>query len=266
MGGKEQGDMLAFFSLLLVLSAAGAAVGAGTGSAFPESHLVTPAQGAQLNSWAGPFAVNTTWELCYSSYTMDQTPAEFHKRCDQYQLTMTIAHTSFDGKQGTCSGTCCDPDEGNCRECSDIGSNCTTETGNQATCAGQCSRDPRACSGPQGSSCGYKGNFTFGGFADGTWSGNTYKGTDACFLFRLGPGEPKRFGPKPGGEHWLGYQECRPHYYPRWGSFGDLSIGSDGPPGADGFCGQGMTFTSGEGEICGGTHWGETHLEVWRKA
>ena len=99
-------------SALLVLSAraaragarAGAAVGVGAGAragagvgagaAFPESRLISPAQGAQLNSWANQLT-DRKWALCYTSFTMGKTAAEFHKRCDQYKPTFTVAHNSL---------------------------------------------------------------------------------------------------------------------------------------------------------------------------
>ena len=88
-------------TLLVVLSAAGRAgalplalagvgagagavgAGAGAGAAFPGSRLVSPAQGARLNSWANQPA-GRRWALCYTSFTMGKTAAVFHESCDQY--------------------------------------------------------------------------------------------------------------------------------------------------------------------------------------
>ena len=89
--------------VLVLLCGAGPAAGAGTGTgtgtgagagAFPESQLVSPAQGAQLNTWANQ-TVDQRWELCYTSFGMNRTAAEFHRRCDQFKPTITVAHNSL---------------------------------------------------------------------------------------------------------------------------------------------------------------------------
>ena len=61
---------------------------------FPETQIVTPEWGALLNGWAKQPA-GQKWALCYSSDTMDKTATEFHKRCDQYTPTVTVAHNSL---------------------------------------------------------------------------------------------------------------------------------------------------------------------------
>ena len=71
-----------------------AAAGADAPGAFPESRIITPAQGAQLNSWANQTA-GRRWELCYTSFTMVKTVAEFHSRCDKYTPTVSVAHNSL---------------------------------------------------------------------------------------------------------------------------------------------------------------------------
>ena len=63
---------------------------------FPGSELVAPAQGAQLNSWANQ-PDGTAWELCYTTFTMDKTTAEFHSRCDSFAPTMTVARNAGAG-------------------------------------------------------------------------------------------------------------------------------------------------------------------------
>ena len=79
---------------VLVLSCgAGPAAGAEAG-AFPESRLVNLAQGAQLNTWANQ-TVGQRWELCYSSFGMNKTAEEFHRRCDRFKPTITVAHNSL---------------------------------------------------------------------------------------------------------------------------------------------------------------------------
>ena len=91
---------------MVLLCGAGPAAGAGTGTgagagaggagagAFPESQLVSPAQGVQLNAWAEQ-TVDQRWELCYTSFGMNRTAAEFHRRCDQFKPTITLAHNSL---------------------------------------------------------------------------------------------------------------------------------------------------------------------------
>ena len=87
--------------VLVLLCGAGPAAGAGTGTgagagagAFPESQLVSPAQGVQLNAWAEQ-TVDQRWELCYTSFGMNRTAAEFHRRCDQFKPTITVARNSL---------------------------------------------------------------------------------------------------------------------------------------------------------------------------
>ena len=89
-------DRRALLSVRLLVLSAGAQVGAGAGAegAFPESRLISPVQGAQLNGWANQTA-GRRWELCYTSFTMNKTAAEFHKRCDKYKPTVTVAHNSL---------------------------------------------------------------------------------------------------------------------------------------------------------------------------
>jgi hypothetical protein len=63
-------------------------------AAFPGSGLISPAQGVRLNDWANQTA-GRMWELCYTTSTMAQTAAEFHKRCDGYKPTVTVARNSL---------------------------------------------------------------------------------------------------------------------------------------------------------------------------
>ena len=135
--------------------------------AFPESRLTTAAQGTQINNWVGPLGVGLKWELCYTSFTMDKTPAEFHKRCDKYNITMTLAHTAFPQvPQGTYFGVC--SDRYNRDTCTVIGSDCPP---NDYKCTGVCSKDTlgmQSCSDLT-SPCGNTGNFTFGGYVRSTF-------------------------------------------------------------------------------------------------
>ena len=117
--------------------------------------------------------------------------------------------------------------------------------------------------------------YTFGGFAEGTWKGDdTYDRTSAGnFLFRLGGGAPEVYRPKGGeGEGRMDYQYHGPEYWPAWGSgssfcgpfctsdisFGkrDLTFGGEeygaeeysGELGRNGACNQGNrdpTYTAG---------------------
>ena len=59
---------------------------------FFESRLISPGQGAKLNSWANQTG---SWELCYDSFTMDSTTAAFHQGCDAFSPTVTVAHNSL---------------------------------------------------------------------------------------------------------------------------------------------------------------------------
>ena len=121
-----------------------------------------------------------------------------------------------------------------------------------------------------------------------------YKGTSACFIFGLGAGDDARhdpgtarYGPKqrsPPGPTSTNYQLARTTDWPTWGygSVPDLSMGNNGPPGANaagcmvGARGGGV-FAGAPNEpsgvqgppICGSINlgvWGETQLEVWRMA
>ena len=123
-------------------------------AAFPESRLITPPQGALLNSWANQ-TTGQEWTLCYTSTTMSTaSPAEFHKGCDQYKPTVTVARNS--GGRGVC-GKCSSDAPRGCRGTCSTGGDCW----------------------PLSSPCGAtnKGGFTFGGFADATWSGGAATST-----------------------------------------------------------------------------------------
>ena len=98
-----------------------------------------------------------------------------------------------------------------------------------------------------------------------------YRGTSACFLFGLGPGEPARFDPTTPTS--AGYSQPVYHYqqatssWPKWGSGGhDLSLNphwEHGRLGA-GYCGLGdVTYSAGPDQICGHGNWGETRLVVY---
>ena len=245
---------------------------AGAGAAlFPESRLITPAHAALLNSWAKEPA-EQTWKLCYTTFTMSKTsPAEFHKNCDQYKPTVTVVHNAG-GRPGRCHGMWNYQDGMDVHSpCSPIGSSCSDPGGGppgpkcpdgghgEGHCEGQCSFDGSGCS-VAGPSCGptNAGNFTFGGYADATWSGDRVpKGTSACFIFGLGPDEPVHYG--------ISGQWASTSDWPAWGGWTGLWIGGTpqldptgvgGPPGKDGSCSHGL---------CGGNgNWGDTELEVWR--
>jgi hypothetical protein len=96
--------------------------------------------------------------------------------------------------------------------------------------------------------------------------------SSADFLFRLQPGDPQRFLPKPGGGTAI-YQTVITDAWPMWGA--DLYMGDTGPPGTDGFCNQSNTYAGSPNASCGGgpptaqgpangTSWGQTDLEAWR--
>ena len=138
--------------------------GAGAGAAFRDSRLITPAQGVLLNSWANQTA-GQEWELCYTSFTMDKkTPAEFHKGCDQYKPTVTVAHNAG-GRPGRCEARCEFKFSSSSNPpCKTIGSDCSTPGDGPGTCAGQCSTSGGCAK--IGEVCGptNPGNFTFGGY------------------------------------------------------------------------------------------------------
>ena len=242
------------------------------GTAFPASRLITAAQGAQLNSWAKQ-AVGQTWKICYTSFTMDKSsPAEFHKRCDGrgYNKTVTVAHNSGGIFPGRCFGRCTVTDGPSHGVCAKIGQPC-----DGGVCKGECEVQEHRSTpcGRIGKGCGTPnpGNLTFGGFADGAWRSGIDPspfGTAASFIFSLGPGEPKRF-PSTGNNAI--YLSSGWNYWPTWGAhgnFGDLTMGYNGPVGANGYCNQGHTYAGGA-SICGGNSqrgspWGKTDLEVWR--
>ena len=255
---------------------------------FPSSQLITAEDGAKLNSWAN-MSAGTEWELCYTSFTMDKTPAEFHKRCDTYAQTITVAHTYNRSQTGKCEGFCSvggSPD-GSCSPIGpDICGSGDPRDNETFPCVGFCNNEaPSICPTQKiGSACGHTnpGNLTFGGYADATWSGNgnsgigISKGTDASFIFSLGPAEPAVFRPRKdcSGPPHLPYT-ClwvNPTLWPQWGRGPDLAMGESGPPGHNGMCAQ-ETYP-GFGELCGGptrrqdnghmAGWGETNLEVWR--
>jgi len=206
---------------------------------FNETQIVTQEWGALLNDWAKQPA-GQKWALCYSSATMDKTTDEFHKRCDQYKPTVTVAHNSL----GRTFGGFADE---------------TWKWSSGPYPNGGCSVDPKepaAC-------C--------------TSSSTCYKGTSACFIFELGPdsGGPLRFGPIGTSTD---YTLAHPERWPSWGSGDepDLSMGEMGDPGDLGCCGAEArgsgTYAGVPGQfdapLCGTPSigsWGETQLEVWRQ-
>jgi hypothetical protein len=136
-----------------------------------------------------------------------------------------------------------------------------------------------------------QGNYTFGGFAAGSW------GIDQCcqnprndcekgycyahaasqdFLFGLWNPEqpevgPQRFlpnRPPPKGISAHEFQRVEPTSWPRWGmgnSNTDLILGGNQPVGGgSAHCDQGHSYAGSQNEICGGYGWGPTELEVWR--
>merc|ERR1719272_1595653 len=142
---------------------------------------------------------------------MTKTPAEFHKRCDQYNKTVTVAHNSLGPGS---SGTLGRPD-------SLIG---------------------RTFGGFADESWSDKSDCR----QDHTYPGDTtcYKGTPACFIFGLddqsGSSAPLRYGVNcPTPTTWCrpstDYQLAAGYDWPTWGhgSNPDLSMGNVGPPGAN---------------------------------
>ena len=130
--------------------------------------------------------------------------------------------------------------------------------------------------------------YIFGGFSVGSWgldtccttSGNTCHNAAEhphCFddtaednwLFRLAPGAPQQFMPRPNVHSRFQYVE--PRYWPTFGDNGpvtsmggdDLDLGWNGAPGAHGECNGGTTYTGSGSDVCGGDHWG-AKLEVHR--
>ncbi len=123
-------------------------------------------------------------------------------------------------------------------------------------------------------------NYTFGGLAVGSWSTSdccqtlqNICGSNFCrdltsrsdFIFGLWPGTPARFDAI---HESSTYQLVASEEWPHWGSedWFDLFIGSRGPPGDNGRCDQGHDYAGVADQICGGGSWGETHVEVWRRA
>jgi hypothetical protein len=214
----------------------------------------TPTPGG---SWGGDqpaclygqqFGPNVVWERCFSSAEDDSsTPATFHRLCDPYDVTVSVAHNSL--------------------------------------------------------------GYTFGGFAEHSWgrAACCADHPDTClsngcidttavnnFIFSLdGPAGtgPERFAPTGRSNN---YQLAAPTTFPQWGDGGqhdacdgavahngcgntDLCMGWNGPPAGDfgrplsdgtGHCRQGSTYEGTHNQVCGGdANWnerGETVLEVWR--
>jgi len=256
-------------TVLVALSAAGAAE---AGAAFPDSRLITQAHGDLINSWA-KVAEGQKWELCCSTDDGCDRVNKFHEGCDGYKPTVSVARNSG-GRPGKCSGLCYEPRREIWGECFVVGAPCV---GLDATCGAECSNVYGDSDCTIGEPCGPSnpGNFTFGGFADTEWNGRTYGGTDASFIFGLGPEEPERFGPTGKDTNFVISSQQQ---WPTFGG-GDLMMGLGGlnndggynnPVGASGAkCNQGSTYTGSPDQICGASGdklWGETELEVWRLA
>ena len=91
---------------------------------YPGSQLVTVDWGKQLNEWKGK--ADQRWVLCYSSFTDNSsTPAVFHRQCDIYNNTLSVAHNS--------GGRACSTSFGACQtdsDCSGSSNLCKINTGN----------------------------------------------------------------------------------------------------------------------------------------
>eukprot|EP01049_Picozoa_sp_SAG25_P014751 SAG25_NODE_2721_length_1422_cov_2.855631_1_plen_306_part_10 len=203
-------------------------------SPFPRSKLVTLAQAKQLNSWAA-MRPNTTWSLCYSSFTMGHSDAhDFHAACDSYKPTFTVARNTG----GAAAAACSQPPFEPCH----LDADCNKRSG-----GGSCVRN--------------SGGYVFGGFADDDWSSpgaQVSKGSNKCFIFGLGPGEPVHFQPMGTDKYPM---QCEQDTWPTW-VWGDyqLAMGYSAGPGIGASC-------EPVDPICGGHgNWGETQLEIWRLA
>ena len=64
---------------------------------FPDSRLITKAWGDSLDGWMPTTQVNgKQWSLCFSSFDDDATtPSTFHRLCDRYNTTLTVARNSL---------------------------------------------------------------------------------------------------------------------------------------------------------------------------
>ena len=63
---------------------------------FRGSRLITAEWGDSLNGWMPAKVKGKQWSLCFSSFTDDATtPSTFHKQCDQYDTTLTVARNSL---------------------------------------------------------------------------------------------------------------------------------------------------------------------------
>eukprot|EP01043_Picozoa_sp_COSAG02_P029157 COSAG02_NODE_1801_length_10895_cov_4.369767_9_plen_181_part_00 len=174
-------------------------------------------------------------------------------------------------------------------------SSLTDDVETPTTFHAQCNRYNRTISiaHNEGNNGSNHGNYTFGGFAAGSW------GIDQCcripgndcnrkggycyahaasedFLFSLwNPKQPtsgpQRFlpnRPPPPGILPSEYQRVEPTSWPRWGmgnSNTDLHMGgNERVGGRHANCYQGHSYAGAPGEICGGSGWGDTQFEVWR--
>ena len=67
---------------------------------FPSSRILTnETWGATMNRWA-EMEADRRWVLCYSSFKDAASTDVFHKQCDQFGTTMTVAHNSIGRKFG----------------------------------------------------------------------------------------------------------------------------------------------------------------------
>ena len=102
---------------------------------------------------------------------------------------------------------------------------------------------------------------TFGAFHEGTWAGSGWDdNAKANFLFKLGDSLEK-FPNKGRGYYAYKY----PGHWPIFGNGHDLDWGY-GKLGANAYCDANSYSGHANNEICGGSNWGTTHLEVWRLA
>jgi hypothetical protein len=63
---------------------------------FPGSRLITYEWGGSLDGWMKAKVKGKQWSLCFSSFTDDATtPSTFHRLCDQYDTTLTVARNSL---------------------------------------------------------------------------------------------------------------------------------------------------------------------------
>lgn len=245
-------------------------------SFFCGSRLITAASGNAIATW---LRTGRNWTRCYSTYTGRLDAATFHSQCDGFSTTLVVARNalnySFGGYVSLVSALHHLTNVDKCTAARTMaltvvrffaatmaatvlalhGTFFSQSTGswNKDTC----------CKVSRNSCCSGQTHPPYYDCYGGHFCDDEVSLSD--FVFRLEPGKPQRYL---AFEQASKFQHVDASRWPSWGAGPDLALGH-GLPGEHGVCNVGNTFGPNQPsdspvDLCGGSDWGTTMIEVWR--